>query len=69
MSEQDNDRRPSMSLVDTEAMKKAIKEGLKEWLDDKFMTFGKWSVTSLACLALVALVWVILRSQGWQEPR
>jgi hypothetical protein len=53
----------------TDAVKVALKESLKEWLDEKFMTFGKWSVTSLACLLLVALVWFILRSQGWQAPR
>lgn len=51
-----------------EAMKAAVKEALKEWLDAKFTTFGKWSLTSLAALALAALVYFILRANGWQHP-
>jgi hypothetical protein len=69
VSEQEIDRRSSMSLTDTEAMKAAMKEGLKEWLDDKFASFGKWTLTSLACLVLAAFVWLILRSQGWTPPQ
>lgn len=49
-------------------MKAAVKEALKEWLDAKFTTFGKWSLTSLAALALAALVYFILRANGWQHP-
>lgn len=51
-----------------EAMKDAVKEALKEWLDAKFLAFGKWSLASLAALALAALVYFILKMNGWQQP-
>lgn len=51
-----------------EEMKAAVKEGIKEWLDDKFRVFGKWSAASIAALALAALVYFILRMNGWQQP-
>jgi predicted ferric reductase len=57
-----------MSELDAEIVKAAMKEGLKEWLDEKFSTLGKWSAGTFAALALVAVVWLILRSQGWQAP-
>lgn len=52
-----------------EVMKRVMKEALKEWLDSKFAAFGKWSLSTLAALALAALVWFILRMNGWTPPR
>lgn len=40
-----------------------VKEALKEWLDDKFLMFGKWSAASLAAAGLVAIVYFIC----WKE--
>lgn len=54
--------------ISRDEMKQAVKEALKEWLNDKFTTFGKWSMTSLAAIALAALVYFILRMNGWQQP-
>jgi hypothetical protein len=51
-----------------ETMKQAVKEAIKEWLDDKFVTFGKWSAMSIGAMGIAALLWLILRSQGWQAP-
>lgn len=50
-----------------EDQKRVIKEALKEWMDDKFAQFGKWSAAGLAALALAALVVLILWSQGWHR--
>lgn len=47
--------------------KAAIKEALKEWLDEKFATFGKWSAAALAAAALTALVYFILILNGWHR--
>jgi hypothetical protein len=51
-----------------DTMKAAVKEALKEWLDEKFVAFGKWSLASLAALGLAALVYFILTANGWKHP-
>lgn len=51
--------------MDKDEMKKITKEALKEWLDEKFLAFGKWSFFTLAAAALVALLYFILRTNGW----
>lgn len=55
-------------IVGDEAMKRAMKEALKEWLDEKFARFGRWSLTGLAAAAIVALVYFILKANGWHPP-
>lgn len=49
-----------------EETKQAIKEGLQEWLNDKFSEFGKFSIRSIFALMLVALVYLWATSQGWK---
>lgn len=49
-------------------VKEALKEALREWLDDKFMQFGKWSFFGLGALILSAVIYFILRTQGWTPP-
>jgi hypothetical protein len=55
-------------MRDEEAMKSAVKEALKEWLDEKFSTFGKWAAASLAALVLAAFVLFVLWANGWKQP-
>lgn len=57
-----NDRRKN------DDVKEALKEALHEWLDQKFMLFGKWSAAGFACLVFGALIYVILKTQGWTPP-
>jgi len=52
--------------MNTEDHKKAIKEGLQEWLDDKFIEFGKLSLKGILALLLVGLVYLWSVSQGWK---
>ena len=54
---------------DEELMKKAAKEAIREFLDEKFTVFGRWSFYSLLALGLVAMVYFILLSQGWHLER
>lgn len=49
-------------------MKEAVKEALREWLDDKFAEVGKWSIRSAVALALAALVYWVLTTKGWTPP-
>lgn len=50
-------------------IKAAMKEAIREWLDDKFAMFGKWSFASLAALGLAALLWFFLTTHGWKPPQ
>lgn len=47
--------------------KRVIKEALKEWLDEKFSQFGKWSMAAVAAAGMVALVYFILWANGWHK--
>lgn len=48
--------------------KEVVKEALKEWLDEKLLTFGKWSLGSLGAAVLVLIVYMILTTHGWKAP-
>lgn len=57
-----NDRRKD------DVMKAIFKEALKEWLNEKFMQFGKWSALGIACMVLVVMTYMMLKFAGWQPP-
>lgn len=48
--------------------KRVVKEALKEWLDEKFMEFGKWSLGGIAALVLALIAYMILVTHGWKAP-
>lgn len=43
-----------------------LKNALKEWMDEKFALFGKWSLSTLAVLTLTGLIYFILTMTGWK---
>lgn len=49
-----------------EETKQAIKEGLQDWLNEKFSEFGKFSLRGIFALMLVGLVYLWATSQGWK---
>lgn len=53
-------------------MKLAVKEALKEWLDEKWTAFAgnftKWALGVLGAAILAALVYLILWANGWRQP-
>jgi hypothetical protein len=49
-----------------EELKVVIKEAIKEWLNEKFQAFGRWSLTGLAAAVLTAMIWLILKSKGFE---
>ena len=55
--------------IETEGdeQKRLIKEALKEWLDEKFSQFGKWSAMAFFILVFAGLVALVLWSQGWHK--
>ena len=52
--------------MNQEDQKQAIKEGLQEWLDSKFIEFGKLSLKGILAVLIVALVYLWSISQGWK---
>lgn len=50
-------------------MKAAMKEALREWLDDKFAEFGKWSFYGIAGMVLVVMTIMALKFGGWTAPK
>jgi hypothetical protein len=46
--------------------KAVIKEALKEWMDEKFAAFGRWSIIGIGAAALFALMYFILAVKGWK---
>lgn len=61
----DNDRRKTD--LNSEEVKSIMKEALKEWLDDKFSEFGKWSLGALMAALLAGVIIFILHMDGWQK--
>lgn len=47
--------------------KEAYKEVMKEFLDEKFATFGRWAAMSFAALIFAAFIYFILFMNGWQR--
>jgi len=47
--------------------KQALKDALKEWLDERVADVGWWSVRTLTLLGLGALVYFILQTNGWHK--
>lgn len=56
-----------MTSIKPEDVKSAMKEALKEWLDEKFMIFGLWSARAIFAAGLVALTYFILKMNGWSK--
>lgn len=48
-------------------MKAALKSAIKEWLDERFAEFGRWSLGAVLAAALAALITLILHMNGWQK--
>lgn len=48
-------------------IKAAIKEAAKEWLDDQFRNFGKWTAMGIAAGAFYGLVKVLIVYGVWPK--
>ena len=49
-------------------VKEALREVIKEWLDERFRAVGKWTVRGLASALFAALAYFILTHGGWPKP-
>lgn len=53
--------------MNQEQTKEALKEALKEWLDAKFASLGRWTLGTLAAMALSAVVYGIITIAGYHK--
>lgn len=47
--------------------KRIIKEAIREWLNEQFAKFGKWSFYGIISLATVAVLYTTLVANGWHK--
>lgn len=47
-----------------ELFKAAVKEAIREWLNDMFAAFGKWTAAGFAAAALAALAYFMIFVKG-----
>jgi hypothetical protein len=47
--------------------KETLKSALKEWMDEKMVELGKFSLKTIAVLILGALVYFVLTMNGWHK--
>lgn len=53
--------------IDKDTLKDAVKEALKEWLDEKYSSFGKWSIHGLLAIFLAGGVYLLMIINGWHK--
>lgn len=56
-----------MPNIDPEIQKQAVKEALREWLNDQFAAFGRWSFYGILAAAFAGLVYLALSGAGWHK--
>lgn len=50
-----------------EEQKEILKQALKEWMDERFAAFGRWTFYGFLVAAWGALAYLILYSEGWKK--
>jgi len=57
-----------MRQVDNkETLKEALKEAAREWLDEQFKAFGKWTAVGLMSVAFYGVVKFFVVSGWWPK--
>ena len=50
-----------------EEIKEALKGAIKEWLNERFAEFGKWSFLGICAAGLGLLTYFLLLVNGWHK--
>lgn len=48
-------------------MKRAFKEAIKEWMNERFIDVGRWTVSAFLVALLTALIYLTLTFNGWHQ--
>lgn len=65
--DQPNNSLPPHSPLTKEETKAVFKAAIKEWMDEQFSTFGKWTASGLVAMAFGGAVWLGLVAAGWHK--
>ena len=52
-------------MMTREELQQAVKDGLKEWLDERFALVGKWTTRGVVAMLLAVVVYLFLKQSGW----
>lgn len=64
----DDDKRHFIRRIeDKECFKQAIKEAAKEWLQEQFASFGKWTAIGIASATFYGVVKIIIVAGWWPK--
>jgi len=50
---------------DKDLFKEAVREAVREWLDDQFKAFGKWTAVGISAAVFAALVKFLVIADIW----
>ena len=53
--------------IDKESQKAALKEAIREWMDDAFAEFGRWTFRGLLAAAFGGAVYLAFVNAGWHK--
>jgi len=67
MTDKDHSNERRAHPLTKEETKAAVKEAIKEWLNEKYATFGRWSLHGLLAMLLAGAVYLFMISNGWHK--
>jgi uncharacterized membrane protein YozB (DUF420 family) len=53
--------------LNREETKQAMKEAMREWMDDKFKEFGRWTFFGFMTALFGAAIYFMLYVNGWHK--
>lgn len=58
----DENKKDNMALDKT-----IVKEAIKEWLDEQFLSLGKWTAKGISAMILAGLLYLAVKGYGWPK--
>lgn len=56
-----------MPHIDKDVQKEALKEAIREWMNEQFAAFGRWTFYGLLSAAFAGAVYLGLLAAGWHK--
>jgi hypothetical protein len=60
------ERRKEVPYIDPEVQKLAVKEAIKEFMEERYAAFGKFSIGVLFAAAFCGMMYLFLGAHGWK---